>query len=191
MSNNKYTKTSAFLIYAAGLDPTDFPRSFENAYLEDKGYEKPSEVEDLYIVFHAPKGYDEDFEDFCEIIRDVDNFLDEYDVPGYCIFRLSLLEEWKHIKEELKTSKYSKIDREYVEKFFPKKIYTGTDKYGKSIWKPSKNYQILTKADELLAYWEEKLDITLPEEAEAWSKLDLNEEIFRIKDTSEPIIEKL
>lgn len=176
---NKYTKTSAFLIYAAGLDPSDFPKNFENAYLDDHQYIKEDSEIDIFIVFHSPESYDEDFEMFCEVLRLADNFLDEYDIKDFVVFRLSLLKEWQHVKEELITSKYSKIDRNYVETFFPKRVYYGSDEFGRSLWKPSKNYQILTAAEELKVYWEERLDVEIPEDAEVWSKLSMEEEVFR------------
>lgn len=65
--------------------------------------------------------------------------------------------------------KYSKICRDYVEKNFN----TGDPNYV--------NYMILKKSKYLKEYWEDRINVTLPEDAEVWSKPDLKKEIFNPK----------
>lgn len=64
--------------------------------------------------------------------------------------------------------KYSQIDRGYVNKHFSYKV-NGM---------PNHNYLVLTKHPSLKAYWEERLNVTLPEDAEVWSKPEKKDEVF-------------
>ena len=74
--------------------------------------------------------------------------------------------------------KYSKIDREYVSKHFPEKEFTGFDVFNAPQYKFLVNYKILTKSQELKNWWEERLNCSLPEDAEVWSKPEKKNEIF-------------
>lgn len=184
---SRYTKTSSFLIFAAGIDSPSHPL-FQNAFLEDEGFERPDNItDDIYLVFNTPYAFDYEFKEMCEYYRDLPNLLQEYEAVDIergepcikVIFRLQLLPKWKHIKEELKTSKYTKIDREYVNSFYREKVIIGKDNSGRRITEWCKNYKILTADISLVKELEEKLDITLPPDAEVLSKLNLDQEHFR------------
>ena len=68
--------------------------------------------------------------------------------------------------------KYSEIDRGYVEKHYPRSpsslVYT--------------NRLILDKDDSLRIHWEDKLDVTLPPDAEVWSKCKFKDEYYEHKE---------
>ena len=149
----KWTKTTSFLVPACGLDVSLLiEEGFVNAFLNDEKHSKTLDnVEDIYLLF-KPDNLKEDFEYFCEVLRNHSNFLEEYDpIEGHVMFRFKLDSQWAHIKQELATSKYSAIDKEYVKEFFAQKVLVGIDFYGNRLYKDSVNYQILTKSPKLVA----------------------------------------
>ena len=80
------------------------------------------------------------------------------------VFKTTLLQREK-ILDKFFRGEYSKIDREYVlENFQPSETST--------------NYLVLTKSDKLRAHWEARIGQPLPEEAEVWSKPNLEQEVF-------------
>ena len=178
MSTQKYTLTTSLLLPAAGLDATLLVEfGFINAYINDAEYERVvgDQEKDVFVLL-KPSSLDTRFEEYCAMLRGLSNYLDEYDIEGgFVMFRFKLLEEWKHIKDEFLTSKYSKIDRRYVNIFFPQ-YYASPEGYV-----VSKNWQILTKAPELRAFWEEVLDTSIPEDFELWDKINPTKEVFRCK----------
>ena len=177
----KWTKTSSFLLPAAGLDVATLSEyNFENAYLNDLGYERPinDDYVDIFLVFNVEQ-YSAKIESFFNSLRRHSLFLDEYDIDERVVFRFKLLEEWKHIKQELTTSKYSTIDREYVKKFFNSMVIVKRDNWGNPIYGMSNNYRILTKHPSLRKEHEERLDVDIPEDLELWEKLHMREEILR------------
>jgi hypothetical protein len=185
LNKKKWSKTSSFLLPACGFDAAVLQEyGLKNAYLNDYKYirEEDDEDIDVFIVF-SPNKAEEDFEGFCKVMRIHENFLDEYDVEvsgtHYVVFRVKLHDKWAHVKEELITSKYSEIDRNYVQKYFKPKVFSGRDVYGQPIYKDSTNWLILTKSPILKEQLEEALDVVIDEDLEVWEKLHSSEEIFR------------
>jgi hypothetical protein len=192
-NTHKWTKTTSFLLPACGLDVAIlFDHGFVNAYLDDEDYDKQSSDEvDIFLLFE-PDDMGSNFEMLCEVLRNHENFLDEYDPEeGKVIIRFKLNDRWKHIKEELLTSKYSKIDRDYVGEFFKPKVVIGQDMYGNMLYKDSVNYQILTKSPVLKERWEEKLATKLYDHEEVCSKLSMQEEVYRKKQEQEDYGEQI
>ena len=69
--------------------------------------------------------------------------------------------------------KYSKIDRDYVRRYYePKRRNVA------GIYEDSYNYKILTKHPEIRDWWEYRLGTSLPEDAEVWPKPEKEDEIF-------------
>lgn len=66
---------------------------------------------------------------------------------------------------------YSKIDRDYVAANFSKFI-PGTNRL-------SVNWMVLNKHDSLKKYWEERIEMELPEGAEVWFKAEKVNEIYK------------
>lgn len=78
-------------------------------------------------------------------------------------------EQRKGVVKPFIDGRYSQIDRSYVAKSFP--VYTSNGTI-------SGNYAILTKSPILKKYWEERIGVTLPEDAEVWSKIKKEDETF-------------
>lgn len=66
--------------------------------------------------------------------------------------------------------KYSKIDQNYVNRFFSPYVFNGEELV------PSYNYMILTKSPILKQMWEDAIGVELDEEAEVWSKPEIDDE---------------
>lgn len=78
-------------------------------------------------------------------------------------------EEKLNIVRPFINGKYSEIDRDYVSQSFP--VYTSTGVL-------SGNYAILTKSPTLKKYWEDRIGVTLDDDAEVWSKIKEQEETY-------------
>ena len=173
--STRYTLTTSFLIAAAGIlfyMISNF--NFINAYVDDYQYERAEndDIPDIFLIFDAS-----DIQKITNVekkLSQLPNFLDSYDTDcNKYVVRLALLDEWKHVKPQLMSSKYSSIDRTYVTKFFnPGRLEAGT--YKKSI-----NWQILTADNELKLEIEKSFNVKLDEGAEVWDKFQPTKEIFR------------
>lgn len=96
----------------------------------------------------------------------------DYQVDDGLMFVFDLSEWREKVVLPFLDGKYSQIDRDYVKKYFPEKIYQG------GVLAQSVNYKILTKHEDLRYYWEAIIDTSLPEDAEVWSKPELTDEVF-------------
>lgn len=101
-----------------------------------------------------------------EYLTEGNGFIDNYqDENGYVYVKELDGEELNWIITPFIKGEYSKIDREYVRKNFPRKYQQTLT----GLVKQSVNYMILTKDDSLRKYWEEDKGLNLPESAEVWS----------------------
>ena len=98
------------------------------------------------------------------------------------LFVFNIPSKWKEtVVEPFLQGKYSEIDREYVKRYFPESVYKSGNK------EPSVNYMILNKDELLKNYWENMLDVDLDEDAEVWSKVDLEREILFLNKKSKDV----
>jgi hypothetical protein len=109
-----------------------------------------------------------------QYLRNREDYVHEYDpIPNHTMVVFSLNDI---IKEQVITpfidGKYSKIDRFYVDKYFKPTTSFGT---------MSTNYLILTKSPILRDFWEERLGVRLPEDAEVWSRPEKKSEVYNYK----------
>lgn len=75
---------------------------------------------------------------------------------------------YKTIFKPFVDGKYSQIDRAYVEKYF-NYLEDGVK---------NMNYAVLTKSPALRLYWENKIGVKLPDDAEVWSRPEKRDEIY-------------
>lgn len=98
------------------------------------------------------------------------NLFDTEFVPaqGYVLFRFRIPDnEVETVVKPFLAGRYSQIDRTYVDKNFP----AGNASF-------AGNRAILTKAESMRKYWEDKIGQPLPEGAEVWSKPTLTNEVY-------------
>lgn len=83
------------------------------------------------------------------------------------VFRLNAEDKFKVVEPFLE-GKYSKVDRTYVDKFFPND--PNHSNYGSRL--------VFDKSSLLRDQWEDKLGTALPLDAEVWSKPTKQKEIY-------------
>lgn len=175
-----YTLTTSFLLAAAGIMFSILSSlNFINAYVDDALYERSegSSTDDIFLVFDASNINTVIKTE--KILSSYSNYLDSYDTDcGKYVVRLAMLDEWKHVKEQLMSSKYSKIDRIYVNKHFNPGYMQGTT------FKKSTNWQILVADNELKLEIEKSFNVKLEEDAEVWDKFQPHKEVFRYEQYS-------
>lgn len=79
------------------------------------------------------------------------------------------------VVEPFLQGKFSKVDRKYVDRYFPDE--PGHRLYGNGL--------VFRKSPAKKSFWETKLDTTLPPDAEVWSKPQKKKEVYGyVKDSS-------
>lgn len=176
----KKNKTTLFLLPILGLDWIDLVNNgFVNAFLGDDEYEIICDNH-LFLLFN-PLKFTVAFENFCQKLRSNPLFSLEYDCPNYeegkVMFVFGIPSEYQHILPNFKRGEYSKMDKRFVNKFFPKFIDG----------KVSIRWKVFYKDPSLRAFWEEKLSNKVGSE-ESLVSLDDNVELWDIPEAKEEII---
>lgn len=103
-------------------------------------------------------------------------YVTSYNVPdeNTTMFVFSFEDQFKdQVVKPFLEGKYSKIDKSYVNMFFPKEVVSGLTR------KPSMNWMILHKSDLIRQQWEDILETSLPDGAEVWSRPLITEEVHK------------
>lgn len=166
----KENNSNLFLLPAIRLNiPLLKDNGLENVYLGDHKYEIIHE-NCLYLLF-SPKEFNENFEAFCESLRKVGSFVDEYDVEGNKVmFVFKFPDKLKDTLQSFKNGEYSKFDKEYIKEGFPP-INPVTKL-------PSKIHQILIKHPKMKEELMEKYNVDAEVLTEFWSKPNPADEIY-------------
>jgi len=116
-------------------------------------------------------------EGFEEKLKTHKRFVTSYNLnEDHRMFVFSFEDNFKQsVVSPFLAGKYSKIDRDYVNMFFPREIISGITR------RPSMNWMILNKSPKIREQWEDILDVSLPEDAEVWSRPLETEEIHEFK----------
>jgi hypothetical protein len=163
-----YTLTSSFILPILSIPFNKLQNNgFQNAYLGDS--EIGEYGEHLVLVMDSNK------------MNFSNNFLQDHEYYEYSYHPdedtyVALFSVPEHLKRNVIDpfikGKFSMIDRVYVKLNFSP-IVGG---------KPSRNWQILHKSPVLKAYWESELGCPLPEDAEVWSKPEIDKEFFNVNE---------
>lgn len=165
--------SGSLLIWTLGNMFPEFYQKLEDTYIGNVEYEGEDSWGKYYYVVTK--------EDYSSIllstIRKHSMYVrDYYDDQGKFIVVFKFTpEQQETIVNPFILGKYSEIDRAYVAKNFKKTSGTG---------KISTNWQILTKDKALREHWERELNVTpyirisIPEEAEVWSRVKKEHEIL-------------
>lgn len=150
---------------------------FQNCYLGDNHYKQNTNYV-IYIVVQPI--LKKRFFEFANNVVTSPHFYDVYSSNGYTIFAFEVPDESKHIIDLFKQGKYSKFDKEYIERHFPKKIEV-IDRDGQVRRKVSQVRKVFDKHKDLRDHWYQRAGIELSEEDEHWSIPLMEEETFREK----------
>ena len=162
----KLTKSicTLFLIRPLGLTYADLEKhGFINAYIKDVNQDHHYE-NCIYLLF-KPSDMDI-FMDFLEKEREVRDLVDDYDYEGgYVVVVYSLPSKFYKDYNLIKQGLYSRTSKEFQE-IFPKVIKI--IKNGKHRDEISLQYRIFNRTQDLINFWEEKLNIVFQPDQEVW-----------------------
>lgn len=152
----------------------DIPTAYLTPYLLDtylgefNFYSDDTWGEHFFLHYYQ---LNEDQKDYYE---SHDRFISHIELQdGTSIVVLSITaKERKNIVLPFLNGEYSKIDRKYVTKYFSSTVNGNV----------STNWLILNKSNSLRQYWEKRIGITLPADAEVWSKPKKEDEILNYED---------
>lgn len=161
------TYSTIFLLPALKLDRAMLTKhGFVNCYIGDAAHDV--EYENALFVLLEPK-LGTEFNTFLRSQYDSTMYLEDYDVGGgqvMVVYKFPYPKEMEHFKK----GEYSKFDKDYVNKFFPK---TSSKSKRSSVFSG-----IFNKEKWLKEYWEQRLDVdNLPNEY--WSIPNTQKEVFR------------
>jgi len=168
----EFTCSTIFMLPAIGLQRKDIlSYGFMEAYLDDVNHE-PHYDASLYLLF-KPEEMDA-FQVFLEKeYKRTKLLIEDYDYAGgYVVIVYKIPEEYMKEFEMFLKGKYSKFRKKYM-LLFPKTVKIENED-GKSVTEMSLAYHIFDKTQSIRDYWEEKVGIVLDEEAEMWSKPDID-----------------
>lgn len=169
LANIATTKTTDFILPLLGRMKQWYGPWLINAYLGDCNVKSPVKNSIYVLMKYSGKNSYAEKE---TAILEHPNYIDSYDVYAgefvMYIFELpeDLLEDYTLIMK----GKYSEISDESKQLLL----------MGRGVKSPMP--YILRKDKTLKDYWEDKLDVRLPEGQEVWSIIDVEEEIFDIVD---------
>lgn len=163
------TKTSQFLLPIVDMKYNKLlEEGFKNAYISHAD-EKELEGQRIYLLFEKSKLSDEfreqlkNREDYDKTLTGKKEEIFSFKVPDNIYYTVVI---------PFMAGKYSEINRSYVNKFFSPLV-----KVGPHIVHDI-TYAALTKDSSLKEYWEDRIDMELPEDAEVYSAPIMEEETY-------------
>lgn len=169
--------STIFLLPITNMQLGDFySNGFVNTFLGDDML--PEETKDKLIVVMQPENTAKMEALMSTKIRTNKLFLFEYDVieDGLVCAVFDVPIVWEAVLSLFKQGKYSMFPEEYKRIYFPR-----INPITKS---ESHNHKILYKEEAAFSWLENKYDIKIPRNQEAWSKPRCHQEIFRYQENS-------
>jgi hypothetical protein len=165
-----FNKSSSFIFPLLKLNTqVCLANGMTNCYIGDMK-ESDTWGEYIYLAFDKDKVNNEFIAN--TLLRHSD-YISSYFTDTVLIVKYSIPEEYKEsVVGKFIEGKYSEIDRKYVSENFQEFIRAN---FGV---KSSYKYLVLTKSDNLRNYWEDRLGVTLPENAEVWSRAEKEDEML-------------
>lgn len=119
----KYNRTSRFLLPSLRLNEEALIKmGLVNVYLCDHEYDIRWDLEGCLYLLFKPVKLDREFEEYCELMRQLPCYKDEYDVDKGVIFVCEIPKQYQNILPTFKQGKYSEIDKKYVKECIPQLI---------------------------------------------------------------------
>lgn len=180
----KKTITTIFMVPTLKVPKDELKdNGFINAYIKDGSREVQYE-DCIYLLFH-PKNLDK-FRNFLdseyERTKDV---IDDYDYEdGYVVVVYQLNPKFEKDFNLVKQGKYSKTSATF-QALFPKVIKI--KKNGLHRDEISLQYRVFNKTEDLIKFWEEKLDVEFDDDQEVWHAFEEENEILNIEKLKEHV----
>ena len=161
----KKTITSIFMVPTLKIDREELKTNgFLNGYSMDK--RRDTQYNDCVYLLFKPKDLDK-FRLFLDgEYERTKSVIDDYDYEdGFVVVVYKLNAKWKKDFGLIREGLYSKTSEQF-QNMFPKIIQVTTEKGKKQ--GPALQHRIFRKSDELIQFWEEKLDVVFTEDMEVW-----------------------
>jgi hypothetical protein len=178
----KKTVTRIFMLPTLNIDREKLKsNNFLNAYIKDA--RKDVQYENcVYLLFH-PSDMDL-FRDFLNgEYEKEDKVIDDYDYEdGYVIVVYKLDKKFNKDFELIKLGKYS-LTSESFQSQFPKIIKLMVNGLHKD--ELSLQYRIFNRTEDLIKFWEDKLDVKFSEDQEVWEGFFEDKETLNLNNIKE------
>ena len=143
---------------------TLYDNGFINGYVKDAM--RDVQYENCIYLLFKPEDLDK-FREFLDSEYErTKSVIDDYDYEdGYVVVVYELDQEHKRDFELVKKGKYSKTSPEF-QKLFPKIVKIKTNGYYKD--EISLQYRVFNHTQDLVQFWENKLDVKFDDDQEVW-----------------------
>ncbi len=161
----KKTITTIFMVPTLKINRDHlYDNGFINGYVKD--VRKDVQYENCIYLLFKPEDIDK-FKDFLDgEYERTKSIIDDYDYEnGYVVVVYELDNRYKRDFEYVKNGKYSKTSKEF-QSLFPKIVKIKTNgRYKDEI---SLQYRIFNHTEDLVQFWENKLDVKFDDDQELW-----------------------
>ncbi len=156
---------------------------FINGYVSDESREVQYES-CIYLLFH-PKDLDK-FREFLDSEYErTKAIVDDYDYSdGFVVVVYKLDSKFKKDFMLIREGLYSRTSKEF-QAMFPKIIKI--KKSGLQRDEISLQYRVFNRTEDLIKFWEEKLDVEFSDDQEVWHGFDLKNEVLNIEKLKEHV----
>ena len=173
----KKTITTIFMVPTLKINRDHlYDNGFINGYVKD--VRKDVQYENCIYLLFKPEDIDK-FKDFLDgEYERTKSIIDDYDYEnGYVVVVYELDNRYKRDFEYVKNGKYSKTSKEF-QSLFPKIVKIKTNgRYKDEI---SLQYRIFNHTEDLVQFWENKLDVKFDDDQELWHAFIEENEILNL-----------
>lgn len=132
----KYNRTTRFILPALRLnDEKLLQNHFVNAYLQDTQYDIRWDLENCIFLLFKSNLDNPNFENFCQTLRKLEGYKDEYDIEEGVVFVIQIPKEYNDIIDTFISGEYSKFNQKYIKNCIPQMINGKISKRWKIFYK--------------------------------------------------------
>ena len=181
----KKTITTIFMVPTLKIDKVKLKENgFLNGYVKDGRDGAVSYDNCVYLLF-KPSDLDK-FKEFLDVEYErTKSVIDDYDYEdGYIVVVYKLNTKYSKDFRLVKQSQYSKTSKEF-QLLFPKIVKLVKD--GRNREEISLQYRVFNKTEDMVKFWEEKLDVTFDPDQEVWHGYNEEDEILNLDKLKEDV----
>lgn len=180
----KKTITSIFMVPTLKIDRKKLAvNGFINAYSKDVKQE--TQYKDAIYILFKPNDLDI-FRAFLEEeYTRTDQVIEDYDYPGgYVVVVYKLDSRFKKDFELVRLGKYS-LTSEKFQNVFPKTVAIIQNKMPRE--EISLQFRIFNRTEDMIAFWEKRLDVVFADDQEVWHGFDEDKEVLNVDKIKEHV----
>jgi len=184
MSDVKKTVTSIFMVPTLKITRSALQENgFINGYVKDGGREV--QYEDCIYLLFQPKNLDKFREFLDNEYERTKAIIDDYDYQdGFVVVVYQLDSKYKKDFMLIREGLYSRTSKEF-QALFPKVVKIKVN--GLQRDEISLQYRVFNRTEDLIKFWEEKLDVEFSDDQEVWHAFILEDEILNIEKLKEHV----